>query len=103
MDERYLYLHAKYRQEVPGCGPWPFISTLPDDELRADLEVAHALRDEYGPSTTEGAMGGGSTGVAHAGGVRTLSAPRSRPISSSLTASAGSTAKPSPKGSTARC
>ncbi len=62
MDERYLYLHAKYRQEVPGCGPWPFINTLPDDELRADLEVAHALRDECGPSTTEGAIGGGTIG-----------------------------------------
>jgi hypothetical protein len=62
MDERYLHLHAKYRQEVPGCGSWSFINTLPDDELRAELEVALALREEYGPSTTEGAIGGGTIG-----------------------------------------
>ena len=48
---------------MAGCGPWPFINTLADDELRADLEVAHALREEYGPSTTEGAIGGGTIGA----------------------------------------
>ena len=62
MDERYLYLHGKYRQEVPGCGPWPFINTLRDEELKDDLAVAHALRVEYGPSATEGAIGGGTIG-----------------------------------------
>lgn len=61
-DKRFLYLHKKYRQEAAGSGPWPFISTLSDDELRADLEVAHALRDEYGMTTTEGAIGGGTIG-----------------------------------------
>jgi hypothetical protein len=62
MDPRYLYLHDKYRQERPGCGPWPFINTLPDDELRADLGVSQELRDEYDASTTEAAIGGGTIG-----------------------------------------
>jgi hypothetical protein len=61
-DKRYPYLLGKYRQEVAGCGPWPLINTFSDDELKADLEVAHALRDEYGASTTEGAIGGGTIG-----------------------------------------
>lgn len=62
MDRRYVYLHDKYRQERPGCGPWPFINTLEDDELKADLAIAHALRDEYDASTTEAAIGGGTIG-----------------------------------------
>jgi hypothetical protein len=62
MDRRYLYLHDKYPQEVPGCGPWPLINTFSDDELKADLGVAHALRDEYDTSTTEAAIGGGTIG-----------------------------------------
>lgn len=54
-------------QELRGCAPalpgqWPFMNTLSDDELRADLEVAHALRDQYGTSTTEGAIRGGTIG-----------------------------------------
>ena len=61
-DQRYLYLLRKYPQERPGCGPWPLINTFSDDELRDDLTVAHALRDEYGMSTTEGAIGGGTIG-----------------------------------------
>lgn len=61
-DPRYLYPYDKYPQEVPGCGPWPLINTFSDEELRADLEVAHALRDEHGMSTTEGAIGGGTIG-----------------------------------------
>jgi hypothetical protein len=62
MDQRYVYLHDKYRQERPGCGPWPFVNRLSDDELRTDLAVAHALRDEYDASTTEAAIGGGTIG-----------------------------------------
>ncbi len=61
-DQRYLYLYGKYQQEVPGCGPWPLINTFSNEELRGDLEVAHSLRDEYGMSTTEGAIGGGTIG-----------------------------------------
>jgi hypothetical protein len=62
MDERYLYLYDKYPQEVPGCGPWPLINTFSDEELRADLEVAHALHNEYDASTTEAVIGGGTIG-----------------------------------------
>lgn len=62
VDQRYLYLLRKYPQEVPGSGPWPLTNTLSERELKADLEVAHSLRDEYGMSTTEGAIGGGTIG-----------------------------------------
>jgi hypothetical protein len=61
-DQRYLYLYGKYPQEVPGCGPWPLINTFSDEELKADLAVSHALRDEYDASTTEAAIGGGTIG-----------------------------------------
>lgn len=61
-DQRFLYLHNKYWQEVAGCAPWPLIDTFFDEDLRDDLAVAHALRDEYGTSTTEGAIGGGTIG-----------------------------------------
>ena len=61
-DQRYRYLLGKYPQEVPGCGPWPLINTFSDEELREDLAVAHALRDEYGTSTVEAAIGGGTIG-----------------------------------------
>ncbi|MGO9761392.1 MAG: hypothetical protein ACLP1Q_09075 [Solirubrobacteraceae bacterium] len=61
-DQRYLYLLGKYPQEVPGYGPWPLINTYSDEELKDDLAVAHALRDEYDASTTEAAIGGGTIG-----------------------------------------
>ena len=61
-DQRYLYLYGKYPQEVPGCGPWPLINTFSDEELKADLAIYHALRDEYDASTTEAAIGGGTIG-----------------------------------------
>jgi hypothetical protein len=61
-DHRYLYLLEKYRQEIPGCAPWPRINTFSDDNLRADLTVAHELRDEYGTNTFDGAVGGGVIG-----------------------------------------
>jgi hypothetical protein len=61
-DQRYLYLYGKYPQEVPGCGPWPLINTFSDEELKADLAVSQALRDEYDASTTEAAIGGGTIG-----------------------------------------
>jgi hypothetical protein len=61
-DKRFLYLLTKYRQEVAGYAPWPLINTFSDDELRTDLRVAHALRDEYSMNTTEGAIGGGIIG-----------------------------------------
>jgi hypothetical protein len=61
-DQRYLYLLGKYPQEVPGCGPWPLINTFSDEELKADLAVSQALRDEYDASTTEAAIGGGTIG-----------------------------------------
>ena len=62
VDKRYLYLLRKYPQEVPGSGPWPLINTFSNKELKADLAVAHELRDEYGAGTTEGAIGGGTIG-----------------------------------------
>jgi len=61
-DQRYLYLLEKYPQEFPGYAPWPLINTFPDEGLRGDLAVAHELRDEYGTSTVEGAVGGGVIG-----------------------------------------
>jgi len=60
-DQRFLYLLDKYRQNVPGV-PWSLINTFPDEGLRDDLAVAHALRDEYGMSTPDGAVGGGVIG-----------------------------------------
>jgi hypothetical protein len=38
------------------------ISTFSDEDLRADLVVAHELRDEYGMNTSDGAVGGGVIG-----------------------------------------
>jgi len=61
-DQRFPYLLAKYAQEVPGYAPWPRINTISDDDLRADLAVAHELRDEYGMNTSDGAVGGGVIG-----------------------------------------
>jgi hypothetical protein len=61
-DQRFLYLLGKYRQEVPGCAPWPLINTFSDEDLRDDLAVAHALRNEYGMGTSDGAVGGGVIG-----------------------------------------
>jgi hypothetical protein len=61
-DKRFLYLLGKYRQEVAGCAPWPLINTLSDEELKADLAVAHELRDEHGMNTSDGAVGGGVIG-----------------------------------------
>lgn len=61
-DQRFLYLLEKYRQEFAGFAPWPLINTFSDDDLRADLAVAHELRDEYGMNTSDGAVGGGVIG-----------------------------------------
>ncbi len=61
-DQRFLYLLEKYRQEVPGYAPWPRINTFSDEDLRADLAVAHELRDEHGMNTSDGAVGGGVIG-----------------------------------------
>jgi hypothetical protein len=61
-DQRLHYLLGKYRQEVAGCAPWPLINTFSDQDLRDDLAVAHALRDEYGMTTPDGAVGGGVIG-----------------------------------------
>ena len=61
-DKRFLYLLEKYRQEIPGCAPWLRINMLSDEELKADLEVAHELREAYGMNTTDGTIGGGVIG-----------------------------------------
>jgi hypothetical protein len=62
-DPRFLYLLGKYRQEVAGCAPWPRINKFSDDDLKADLEVAHALRDQYGMNNSDGAVGAGVIGA----------------------------------------
>jgi hypothetical protein len=61
-DQRFLYLLEKYCQEVPDHAPWPRINTVSDEDLRADLAVAHGLRDEHGMNTSDGAVGGGVIG-----------------------------------------
>jgi len=42
------HLFDKYTQERPGMAPWPYINTLSDDELRADIELARAVFDGKG-------------------------------------------------------
>ena len=47
--ERNLqYLIQKYRQERAGFAPWPFINTLSEDDLRADLRLALTVPDSPG-------------------------------------------------------
>jgi hypothetical protein len=50
MDEQRKlgYLIDKYRQERAGCAPWPFINTLSEDELRADLRIALTIPEGVG-------------------------------------------------------
>jgi hypothetical protein len=55
-------LLEKYPQEFAGYAPWPRISAVSDEELRADLEVSHELRATYGMNTYDGAVGGGVIG-----------------------------------------
>jgi len=42
------YLAAKYRNEYAGFAPWPLINSLPEDERRADLELALTVPDGPG-------------------------------------------------------
>jgi hypothetical protein len=48
MNNPHVYLVKKYRQERAGFAPWRFIATLPDDELRADLQTAQSVPDGQG-------------------------------------------------------
>lgn len=51
-DQPYLYLYGKYRQEVPGCGPWPLINTLPGNASgHLGKAWAAAFDQEPNPST----------------------------------------------------
>lgn len=44
-DDKLQHLTDTYRQERPGFAPWPFINTLSDDELRADIHIAGTVHD----------------------------------------------------------
>jgi hypothetical protein len=61
-DPRFLYLLAKFPQEVAGCAPWPLINTLSDEDLETHVEITRELRDTYGMDTPAGAIGGGVIG-----------------------------------------